>query len=588
MKKNISIFLCLFLCAAMLFAYDNKQEIFNIGNDVFEAIKYIYVISGKALPSTTGPWSNAELQLMLSKVDRDSLPSGARNSYDYAASELAAEPKNVKIENLGLSFGLELTPEGYFHTNTDKAFQGRDNWIYNSLDQEQFLNFTWETWATKHIFAYFEFAVRNNRHLNNGFGSTSFLTNIPMFSMLTLNMNDLDMNMPDKCYFSIGGNNWNLEAGRDRLSWGAGETGNLAISDNIPYHNLARFTTFFSSFKYTFLTSFFPHPLNYADANSSKWGTGSQADADKGISFYMAHRVEGRFFRDKLNITITEAIMYMAEDGHVDPRVLNPMMFFHDYYIRSNANSTLLFEADFTIFKGLNIYAQVIVDEFALPGEPYGPNEDWMFPTSIGYLAGLKGYFSLGNGIFFSSAEFAMTSPFLYLRYGTSENDKTKGGYGISYVVALRTFHPDFNVTYDEFFMGYQYGGDAIVANANAGWKIFDKFRIEGNFFFMAHGTYDKWTRWSQIGTNAGLVGFEDAQTPTHTHANTTNNKDDNASLRNSVSYTYVAGLNASYNILKSMKVFVQGDYIIINNYGNISGVTQNDFQLAFGLHYTL
>ena len=95
-------------------------------------------------------------------------------------------------------------------------------------------------------------------------------------------------------------------------------------------------------------------------------------------------------------------------------------------------------------------------------------------------------------------------------------------------------------------------------------------------------------SRWSQIGTNAGLVGFEDAQTPTHTHANTTNNKDDNASLRNSVSYTYVAGLNASYNILKSMKVFVQGDYIIINNYGNISGVTQNDFQLAFGLHYTL
>ena len=73
-------------------------------------------------------------------------------------------------------------------------------------------------------------------------------------------MKQLDFNMPLRAFVAAGGKNWSLQVGRDRLSWGSGTTGNLVIGDHIKYHNMARFTTYDSKFKYTFLISAFPHP----------------------------------------------------------------------------------------------------------------------------------------------------------------------------------------------------------------------------------------------------------------------------------------------------------------------------------------
>ena len=69
---------------------------------------------------------------------------------------------------------------------------------------------------------------------------------------------DFDWTVPYKTIVSVGGNNWNFVAGRDKLSWGSGETGNLMLSDSFPKQTFAKFSTYFNAFKYSLVFSVYP------------------------------------------------------------------------------------------------------------------------------------------------------------------------------------------------------------------------------------------------------------------------------------------------------------------------------------------
>ena len=61
----------LLLAIAMLSAgtvNDNRQKIFDIDSDAYRAVKTLYISHGYALPSTSGPWSGAELEMMVISV----------------------------------------------------------------------------------------------------------------------------------------------------------------------------------------------------------------------------------------------------------------------------------------------------------------------------------------------------------------------------------------------------------------------------------------------------------------------------------------------------------------------------------------
>ncbi|MDY4888192.1 MAG: hypothetical protein SO135_00390, partial [Sphaerochaetaceae bacterium] len=583
MKKNISIFLCLFLCAAMLFAYDNQQKIYETTSEVYEAIRLLYIAKGHALPSSTGPWSASELALMADKINEQGLSSGQKSTYEFIMAELGSEPVQL-AEGVAMNFDFNANLEGYYHNSKDTAFQGRSNWIYGMMHQKPFIALDWETWAAGHFYGFFEFDLMNQIHVNSGeIGSTAFSTNIMGFQNLVFKINDMNFNFPYRAFISGGGAHWSFQIGRDRLNWGAGETGNLFVGDNLLYHNMARITTFSDVFKYTFVASFFPHQMNYS---GTPWGESkNQHQVIKGLSMFMAHRIEGRLFHDKLNITLTESIMYMNEDGNLDLMVLNPMMFYHNNYIRSMSNSLLGFEVDWTIVNGLNIYAQAVIDEFALPGEPIPGKDSKSLPSAYGFLVGLKGAFSVGNGMLYGSLEGVRTDPFLYLR-DKANYSQSKGEYGINYVVAVRNYSES-GVTYDEEFLGYKYGGDALVGNFNVGYKQFGKFHVEGNVFFMAHGTFDKWTCWSYVGNGDGAY-FDNSelQTPTESHP-TPNHKGD-VSARNSVEYTTVIGINGGFDFSRLFSAMLQADYIAIKNFRNIKDARNNDFQLVVGLSYSI
>ena len=612
MRKALTVLLILVAGAGLVFAQtNNMQKIYSTTSDEYAAIKYLYIAQGHSLPSTTGPWSADELAKMLAVLDYNSLDSAQKAMYDTVSASILARPE-LDREQVGMTFDVLLDLEAYYHTNTDgaaktaysnghditeKAFQG-NHWIYNEKDQKPLLTFQLETYVTDRFYTLFQGSVANSWHSDEFYteelGVSAISTNILGLKNLKFNLAYFDGNWPYRSFLSVGGENWNFQVGRDRLSWGPGETGNLTISDNMPWQNYAKITAYTDDFKYTFLTSFYPHPINYWENQGDPMGVWHGLDNGygspyKGLSMYIGHRFEIRFLQDKFTFAATEGLMYMSEDNSIDFRALNPVNFNHNNYIARSSNSTLTLEFNYTPFKGINVYGQWIVDEIAFPGIETPPSEtNTACPTAMGYLAGVKGTFSLGNGIFFATAEFAKTDPYLYLRDGLHNADGANGKYGINYVVAIRNWSSvGAGITYDEYFLGYTYGPDAVVGNIKAGWKSSDlRLNVEGSFFFMAHGTHDQWTAWRYIG---GDPDYQyDKSSPTTKHTSYNAKYPDAALTRDSVEYTTVVGVNASYKVSSWLTAMVQVDYVNIKNYGNVStNPTQSDLQVVLGAQFT-
>lgn len=601
---------CLVMCllSASIFGAVNQQKIYSLDSDVYDAIESLYIHQGLSLPSTTGPYSQAELSLMVEKIKASVLQGSMKQTYEYVQTVLGIEPKN-QGKGIGLSWGFDATLETYTHSDTTD-FTGRESWNYDSILHKPFLTVSLETWPAESFYGYSELSVGNTFTLKNGFGATTFATNVPMVPPSL--MPDLDFNMPYRAFVAAGGEHWSLQVGRDRLSWGAGHTGNLMVSDSFKYHNMARVTTFSDKFKYTFVTSFFPHPLHFYDnvqsgvsyyknssgvieevpvyyntQNDGPTEGDGQATALNGIYMFMSHRLEWRMLQDKVGLTLTESIMYQSKENYLDIRILNPAMIFHDYYIRSNANSILGLEIDYTPVNGLNIYAQAAVDEFSLPGEPVPSDTVTNFPITFGYLAGMKGVVPVADAVGYGSLEFAYTDPYLYLRYSeTSSPDDSSSGfddYGLNYVGAIREFTNESGMRYNSEFIGYTYGNDALVVNLNGGVKSYGKWNLSGNVFYMAHGTFDMFTYWTRVGG-----GVADIPTTPTSGGSEGNYADSSYASRNAVEHTLVAGVNGSCQITDTLKTFGQLDYITIQNYQNIAGQKASDVQLTLGLSYTI
>jgi hypothetical protein len=599
----------LVLLLSPVMAASNQQKVFSLDDDVYQAIQMLYISQGLSLPSTTGPYSQAELALMLEKLNPEVLKGSLSSTYDYVVQQLNKEPK-IQGDGIGLSWNLDANLEAYYHTDTTN-FVGRETWNRGFLQQKPLLNIGLETWPAENFYGYSEFSVGNTHTLEHGFGSTAFGTNIPVLPPAVLE--DLDFNMPYRAFVAAGGEYWTFQLGRDRLNWGAGTTGNLMLSDTLKYHNMARITTFSDKFKYTFVTSFFPHPLHYYDevqsgvdiVYNSTTNTyfevptyyNNQTDGPligdgqtgvlKGIYMFMSHRLEWRMLGDKVGLTLTESIMYQSEENLLDLRILNPAMIFHDYYIRNNANSILGLELDYTPVRGLNIYAQAAVDEFSLPGEAVPSATAYNFPITFGYLAGIKGVFPMKKSVGYGSLEAAYTDPYLYLRYSSNSgpSEGNHDAYGLNYVGVIREFTNETGTHYNPQFLGYTYGNDAFVVNVNGGMKSFGKWNVSANAFYMAHGTFDMFTVYSEVGAGKAPI----VTTPTDDGNDSIGNYNDASwKSRNAVSHTVIAGINGSYQLSDCLSVFGQVDYITIKNYKNKSGDSAKDIQLTFGATYSL
>ncbi|MDR3275887.1 MAG: hypothetical protein LBT11_01545, partial [Treponema sp.] len=219
----------------------NNQKIYPIDSEVYQAIKALYISQGLALPSTAGPWSEAELTAMLDRINPDALSAGERAAYDYAQAAFA-HPRPV------FAFSGNVTLELTGHTNKDD-FWHPDDFILPWNERRPMAALDFETWMGGATYGFFELSIGNSPYTDRipagnsdiydllyaetgqRFVTSRLWINSAIMTNLILvppaAAGDIDMTFPYRTFVAAGGDYWSLQIGRDRIAWGSGESGNL-------------------------------------------------------------------------------------------------------------------------------------------------------------------------------------------------------------------------------------------------------------------------------------------------------------------------------------------------------------------------
>ena len=585
MKKHLLISLLCILCTACLFAYTNEQRIISVDSPVYKAMETLYILAGKSLPSSSGPWSENEMSLMLQRIDRSDLNDTAKAYYDYVESLITSTPKLQYTDNFAMQFGLNVNLEGYLHTDTEH-FTDEEDWFHGFTSRKPFLKFNFETWPANNFYSYFELTVQHNYGYGVGTDSNplygnKFNFNIPIVNAILFSMPsndnffaDFDWTVPYKAIVSAGGNNWNIVAGRDKLSWGSGETGNLMLSDSFPKQTFAKFSTYFNAFKYSLVFSVYPGIDSKA---------GNQFESLDGYKALIAHRLEFNLFNNKVGFVINEACMYWStSEQQFTIAQINPFGFMHNEYVARNGNSLLVFEANYTPINGINVYGQFAIDEFS------GPGEGRTNPASFGILAGAKGTMTLGNGILYGSFEFAKTDPFLFIRGQHYQYEEAGKASGYGYDAILRIISAN-KMTVQHKFVTYTYGNDVIIFDGKINYELPGKFKVGLEAMYMQHGSMNVNSRWGMYQGN--YDNAPDVSTPTTFDPFNPDDYDpatDTVKQEHAVETSTILSLSAEYNILSCLSAYTNIDLLIVKNVNNVEGVNGTDVQVTLGASYSL
>ncbi|MDR1894316.1 MAG: hypothetical protein LBQ61_06445 [Spirochaetales bacterium] len=574
--------------AACLYAQDNRQRIVGVDSEIPAALRALYLSQGLAPPSSAGPWSEEELLAALDRIDSAALPAGMRGVYDFAAGALGRRRK-------ALVPSLAINAEFYGHTNTED-FLTEDQYLRPWSLARQFIDASLEAFFASHVYILFNFSLSNSLYTgtvtdkagrgpyaaSGFFGAAGWGTNV-FWNYQSLAEADAawDWWNPFRTFIAVGGQGWSLQAGRDRLSWGSGESGNFLVGGHIRYHNVFRTAFYNEVFKYTFSVSAFENPLAVYN-NDTGWNVAAPRASDHN-NFFIAHRMEWRTLGGALNLSISEGLMYQPEkDPFVfDVLVLSPTICLHNLNHHMQ-NSIFVFEADWTPAKAWTLYAQMVLDDAAGPNENTPGLTETASPREMGWMLGAKTALPFKGGVFFASLEGVYTDPFLYLR-NRNYAPQTAGVSGINFVVSNSSDY------HGESFLGYRWGGDAVVFNANGEYRRFGQWSVKINIMYMIHGTHDKWTAYRN------LTADENKSTPTSVHV-TENHGDANTGDRNAPYRLASLSLSASGNgaflfgrgAFENLAFYGEADLVIVKNPLNIESPRPAvDLQFVLGLSYT-
>lgn len=468
MKKVITVIACVLIALSAFASIDSK--IIPITSSLYEDMDIVYSLAGKGTPSNSRPWSVSEAQMILSRVDRSSLGKRGQVLYDGIMTEINKETR-WSLSSAGFGAELEINPEFYFHSN-GRAFVSEDDWLYSFKDRKHIFTLNLDMNVGDIFYSYADlmygygkwladdsgairpsdiswpdFADKNHIgtvELNNKMyvGVSSDLFKRRFTFNLPLQTKDFDFIWPRRALVSLGGKEWNFTVSRDRLSWGNSHIGNFVISPNESFDEYVKASFFSDMFKYDSAVVFFETAINNGEV------------PDTFSKMLLAHRLEFRLL-ERLTFSVSENVMYQA--GQVGYRNLNPALIFHNLNNRSMFNAIAYADLDFYATKGLNIYAQYVLDQATAPNE--SDNQD----TSWGLILGAEYTKEFNSFVYSSSFEGAITAPAMYRRDEVDFLYFTRTFvYGPSYVLQFRN-------------IGFPYGGDAVVFDVRQS-ALFDRF----------------------------------------------------------------------------------------------------------------
>ena len=502
-----------------------NMKILPLSSGVYAEMDALYLIWGLGTPSTSRPWTVSEARMILERIDSRFLNQREKKLYDSIESKINEPLRFLPGNGLSFDVALDLALEAYVHTNTED-FVLNEDWIYGYEERQPPVKLSVEMG----LFSWFYFFtdLQYSRNLYNEKDSSrsvqdidetigaetsfsynylfpwkswaygrSFITNIPT------ELNEFDFDWPKRAVIAVGGQNWNLGIGRDKIQWGRGHSGNFVIDSHRDYDEYARFSAFSDRFKYEWLNVFYPI-------------TGT----DGVFKFFMAHKLEFRIL-PSLVFAVSENVMCRSEN--FNPRYINPAFIYHQWYDRSVFNSLAHLEMDFVPFRGYRLYSQLVIDQFEAPWESGDE------PAAWGILSGIEHVRPAYSGILSLSLEWAYTSPLLYRRdmldFITLSSVNVNG--------ASRNINMDYS--------GYPYGGDAIVLQFDTNYLFPGSALVHVRLFGMIHGKMNYFVSHNADGDNSSWANLR-SHTPS-------GDKDEHE-------YTFGISLGGNYSIPQPLSWF--------------------------------
>ena len=532
----ILLALCILPCGAET---SNRQRIIALDSEVYQDIDALYMMNGFAPPSYARPWSEDEIDHILSKLQPEKLTGPAKLAYENIQKKLSKKLLFGKEEKAFASISGTVNLEGFFKTNDD-----RKEWVHGYEERLPLFDIPFEFWLWDHMYIDVDLSIREAHDVL--YDSDYDYSNIPE------NIKYIDPSIPYRAFMSVGGRNWNVQMGRDKISWGNGETGNMVLSDWADWYNFIKFTTYWKVLKFSFvyagLESYLTPEEKEFDKREQGDGLvqGNYENFRERYKAFLAHRLEARI-TDKFTMAATEGIIF----GNKYPEFgnMNPVSIFHSVFAPEYSNVIFSLEADYAIFRGFDLYAQVAMDEMKLSIE----NSESARPTALGYMLGTRYLFPAGDGIVKLTLEGAYTDPYLYNRWHPLTRFTVRRRYW-SYL--------DDGYLYLDKATGYRYGPDAVVGYLAGEYRIPSDLMLKADITLKYLG--EKNTSLSEI-------------TSYHTDKKTT--------PTGTVERELDIGLHADKVLSKHFSVGGDMYYVNIDNFCNVSGDTINDFE--FALHFS-
>jgi hypothetical protein len=379
-----------------------------------EDLRFLVREGGVSFTSFTPPFSGNEIRTILEDIDPDGLSGPGTAAYDRLAKALNP-PLALPGRLFNLNFRIQAAPELRLRTN-DEVY-----WTRGIHDSPAFLKIPVNLYFTDYLLLNAEPALTSEPASYEDEGAR-LTTNIPYLP------ERVDLNLPLRAFAAAAGPWWSFQIGRDRLSFGPGNTGNLALSDTPDFYDFARLSFFSPFFKYSFLIS--QMPLSTEALFSPGFGPASPGELTHTTQRYLyMHRIDARFFR-RLSLGFTEGIMV----GNSPPelRFFTPLGLFHSFFAWSDYESWQgtgprgsagegsmvgsLFSVDleWALMPNWALYGQFVMNEFSTSYE----KKQWpdaQPPNGLGYLAGLEYRRSLNSWRASFYGEAVYTDPYLYV-----------------------------------------------------------------------------------------------------------------------------------------------------------------------------
>lgn len=542
MKNKIWLLIVFFISSSFFLYSQNNQTLIPVSSIVYDYLKVLLAEQGRVIDFLERPASKNIILDSLEDLNYNELSDSLKSIYAELIHELRPTPIYQEEGKLAVDLSLDINLETYFQTDTNHI-----DWLKPDSERSDFISIPLEWWFFDYVYGQMEFLLAKNPFLYEQTPAhDGYWMNIPV------NFSQIDFQYPYVGYLAAGGDHWDMQIGRDNLSYGSGTSGNFLISGNLPYYSFFRVKTFWDKFAYNY-TLMDLEPWSGDTDLSSLYFRGEDKGYDQLTQTLISH---GFTFNLIPRIRFGFKEYLLLGDFNPSLNYLNPFMIFHNYYV-SGFNSFLTVDLEVNVVKGVNVYGVLALDQVQTSYE-IDRYDATAIPNAYGYLLGVDFSIPKAKGYWHGNIEWVYTNPWLYLdELGDASFIWT------GYIVSNEGGRYLKNLPF-----GYSSGPDSMNLFASIGYNMLNSYSIEGGYTLKLKGEQNVVdTTWSDDEGAASL------KTPTGI-----------TEINHSV-WIDAVWYPSFYSPLKEIGTGIA--YAFIENEGNISNENYQDFQWSFHISFS-